>query len=62
MFVRENELVYFIGRISSSPFTDEYPYPSVLAVLRASAPPRDAQYEGRRPENFDGMVPMRIWE
>jgi hypothetical protein len=40
MFVRKNQRVYFSGRISSSPFTDEYPYP---AVLCAFAPPRDAQ-------------------
>jgi hypothetical protein len=45
MFVRENELVYFGGRMSSSPFTDEYPPPAVPAVhafLRAPAPLRDA--------------------
>jgi hypothetical protein len=27
MLVRKNERVYFSGRISSSHFTDEYPYP-----------------------------------
>jgi hypothetical protein len=27
MFVRENKPAYFHGRISSSPFTDEFPYP-----------------------------------
>jgi hypothetical protein len=43
LFVRENELVYFIGRISSSSFTDEFPYLAVLVVLCALASPRDAQ-------------------
>jgi hypothetical protein len=43
MFVRKNQRVYFSGRISSSPFTDEYPYPAVIAVLCAFASPREAQ-------------------
>ncbi|MFO8088923.1 MAG: hypothetical protein R6U13_03735, partial [Desulfatiglandaceae bacterium] len=34
--------VYFIGRISSSSFSDEFPYPSFLSVLCALATPRDA--------------------
>jgi hypothetical protein len=40
MFVRENQLVYFLGRISSSSFTDGYPYPLLLlffAPLRLRA-------------------------
>jgi hypothetical protein len=32
-FVQENQLVYFPGRISPSPFTDEYPYPLFLPFL-----------------------------
>jgi hypothetical protein len=37
MFVRENQRVYFLGRISSSPFTDGYPYPLFFAPRRLGA-------------------------
>jgi hypothetical protein len=43
MFVRENEPVYFPERISSSPFTDEFPLPAVLAFLCGFAALREAQ-------------------
>jgi hypothetical protein len=43
MFVRENQLVYFLGRKSSSPFTDEFPYPLLFAFLGALAPWRESQ-------------------
>jgi hypothetical protein len=43
MFVRENQLVYFLGRISPLPFTDEFPYPLLFAFLWALAPWRDAK-------------------
>jgi hypothetical protein len=43
MFVQKNQRVYFSGRISSSPFTDEYPPYAVLAFLGALASLRDAQ-------------------
>jgi hypothetical protein len=48
MFVRENQPVYFPGRISSSPFTDAFPLPAVPAFLGDSASPRDAQTLRRR--------------
>jgi hypothetical protein len=37
IFVRENQPVYFTGRMSSSSFTDEYPYLVVAAFLGALA-------------------------
>jgi len=43
MFVRKNQRVYFSGRISSSHFTDEFPFPAVLAVLGGFATLREAQ-------------------
>jgi hypothetical protein len=43
MFVRENQRVYFLGRKSSSPVTDEYPYPLLFAFLCAFAPLRESQ-------------------
>jgi hypothetical protein len=43
MCVRENQLVYFPGRISSSPFTDEFPPHAVPAFLCALAPSRETQ-------------------
>jgi hypothetical protein len=54
MFVRENKPAYFHGRISSSPFTDEFPLPAVLIFA-----PRRLCAMHQSPRVFNGAAGIR---